>query len=469
MVFVASELAPLAQTGGMGEAIAGLAVSLAARGHTVDCILPAHTTALAHPFASTLDETGTIELPTPGGTLNGRWLTGRLGPLTVHLLELEQMFDRDSLYGGADEGQRFVAFSRAAAARCAEIGPDVLVAHDWQAALSICTLRTLHDCGPARSIATVQVVHNNAHQGLFGADLLGAAGLPGELFTSDGLEFHGQVSLLKGGLVWADRIVTVSPSYAEELQTSQFGEGLEGLYCYRSRRLLGITNGIDTESYEPGKDAALPAQFNGSTPGGREQCREALLDELELDNPDKGRLLACVGRLAVQKGWDVIAQAAERLVEAGASLALLGEGDPEIEAALSALAQRWPGRISFQVGWNDALARRFYAGADCVLIPSRFEPCGLVQLVAQRYGALPIAHAVGGLRDTIRDGKTGILFSPLSVASLCDAVERGAALRRERGPALDRTLLRHDVSWSKPTTRWEKELRAVAVEAKARM
>ena len=275
--------------------------------------------------------------------------------------------------------------------------------------------------------------------------------------------------MLKGGLVWADRIVTVSPSYAKELQTPEFGEGLEGLYRARAHRLTGIVNGIDVERYDPSKDAALPVQFDRRTIDERDVCRETVLEELELEPPSEGRLLGCVGRLAPQKGWDVVCDAAPDLVAGGAALALLGDGEPEIASRLRELEREHPGRIAFRAGWNDALARRLYAGADAVLVPSRFEPCGLVQRIAQRYGALPIGHAVGGLCDTIRDGVTGILFSPLTAEALVEAVERGAALRSEQGRTLARRLLREDVSWEKPATRWEKQLMAAAREAAARI
>jgi starch synthase len=199
------------------------------------------------------------------------------------------------------------------------------------------------------------------------------------------------------------------------------------------------------------------------------RCREALLEELDLETPERGRLLVCIGRLAEQKGWDVLIDAAEGLVADGTSLVALGEGEPAIAGALARLARRWPRRVAFRRGWDDAFARRLYAGADALLIPSRFEPCGLVQRVAQRYGALPVAHGVGGLCDTIDDDATGILFAPLSADSIRAAVERAAKLVRTRGDALTRRLMREDVSWSKPAACWETELRRVAAEAGARM
>jgi starch synthase len=466
---VSSELAPLAQTGGLGDAVSGLAHALADRGHKLYCALPAYAAVLAHPECPPLEEAGAVSLALPDRQLTGRWLTGMLGPLELHLLDLDGLYDREGLYGGADEALRFIAFARSVAARCAEIAPDVLVAHDWQAALSICTLRTLHDRGRSRGIGTLQVVHNNAHQGRFPDTAMGLTGLPGNLFATDGLEFHGELSLLKGGLAWADRIVAVSPSYAVELGKPAFGEGLEGLYRYRSHRLVGIANGIDTLRYDPACDPALAANFDSRAPQGRAECRKALLEQLGLESPEPGRLLTSVGRLAVQKGWDVIAAAVPRLVENGATLALLGSGDAAIAARMTELARSWPRRVFFREGWDDTLARRLYAGADAVLVPSRFEPCGLVQLLAQRYGALPIAHAVGGLRDTIRDGETGILFPKLSVQALVDAVERGVALQIEQGPNLIRKLLRLDVSWKRPAAQWAKQLAAVAAEAATRV
>jgi starch synthase len=454
------------RTGGLGEAVAGLAAALAARGHQVTCLLPAWRGVGRGPDAPKLHEVAAAH-PGPAGAA-GRWLGGRLGGVALELCDLPGLFDRESPYGGRDEGRRFVAFSRAAAARAAELLPDALVAHDWHAALSVCALHTLFGVGPPRRIGSVQVVHNNAHQGRYPAALFAETGLPPELFRPDGLEFHGDLCLLKGGVAWADRVVAVSPRYAEELATPAFGEGLEGLYRYRAHRLSGIANGIDAERMDPARDPALPAHFDRRDLGGRLRCREAVREELGLEAVAPARLLAAVGRFAVQKGWDVLAESIPALVERGFAVALLGEGDPEIAAALRAAARRFPRRVALRTGWDEGLARRLYAGADGVLVPSRFEPCGLVQLHAQRYGALPIAHDVGGLHDTIRHEEDGVLFSPLSVESLVAACERAAALLARDGTALVRRLLAVDVSWRRPAQRWERLLAAVAAEGSAR-
>jgi starch synthase len=468
IVFASAELAPLAQTGGLGDAVAGLAGALAARGHAVTCLVPAWPAATRHASLPPLRDAASARVALPGGERVGRWREAALGGFAVELLELAELFERSAPYGGADEGLRFVAFSRAAAARAAALAPDVFVAHDWHAALAVCALHTLFGVGPPRAVGSVQVVHNNAHAGRFPAALFPATGLPEELFRPDGLEFHDDLCLLKGGLAWADRIVAVSPSYAAELATPEHGGGLEGLYRYRRHRLAGIANGIDAARYDPANDAALPARFGPSELAGRAHCRKALCDELGLELPAPGRLLGAVGRLAVQKGWDVLAEAIGSLVARGFALAMAGDGDAALAAALRAAGRRWPGRVAFSPGWNDALARRIYAGVDALLVPSRFEPCGLVQLLAQRYGALPIAHRVGGLQDTIEDARTGVLFAPLSAGSLVDAAERGAELIRTRGDAIVRRLLALDVSWGRPAARWERLLAAVAREGAAR-
>lgn len=471
--FAAAELAPLVLSGGLGEAVAGLAGALTDRGHALTCMLPAHRRILESPKLPLLEEAGGVRLSLPDGEHAGRWLEGRLGALRLLLLDLPALYDVPQLYGipGADvEARRFAAFARAVAARTAAETPDVLVAHDWHAALALCCLRTLHDFGAARSIGCVQVVHNNAYQGRFGASQMPATGLPAELFHPDALEFWGDLCLLKGGLVWADRIIAVSPTHAAELQTPTFGAGLEGVYRFRAHRLLGIANGIDVERLDPQTDATLPARFDAEYPKPKGVCRAHLLATLGLATPEPGRLLVAIGRLTEQKGWDVLGDALPALIERGASLALLGDGDLALAERLRAAARRWPEQVSVTIGWDEGLARRLYAGADGVLIPSRFEPCGLVQLVAQRYGALPIAHAVGGLVDTIRDGETGVLFAPLSPLGLVDAAERAAALLRADGAGkVIARLLALDVSWSAPAAAYEAVFAAVAREAVRRL
>jgi starch synthase len=468
LLFLSAEMAPIAQSGGLGDAVSGLARALVERGHEVTCVLPAYRTAIEHPACPSLQDVGALQLGLPDGELHGRWLAGRmifedgLG-LDLRLLDLPELFDRDGLYGDddgpfSDEALRFATFARAGAALAVELLPDVVILHDWHCALAACHLREVH-AAAAEGIRIVQVVHNGAYQGRFEAQAMEVTGLPPELFSPEGLEFFGDLCLLKGGLLWSDRIVAVSPTYAEELTLPEFGGGLEGLYAHRREALVGVANGIDTQRFDPARDSALAATFDSEQPAGKDACRSALLAELGLADPGPGQLLAAVGRFATQKGWDVLADSVESLVREGASLALLGDGDPEIAARLRGLAERYPERVGLFVGWDEDFARRLYAGADVVLLPSRFEPCGLVQLMSQRYGTLPVAHAVGGLVDTIEDGHTGVLFAPLTPEALVAAVTRAAALFESQGSAAVRgRLLALDVSWRLPAERWERAL-----------
>ncbi|HVP28799.1 MAG TPA: glycogen/starch synthase [Myxococcota bacterium] len=491
LLFAAAESAPLAQTGGLGDAVGGLARALGERGHSVTCCLPGYRSAwAAYERISAargwpaLEPAAEMRLTLPDRALAGTWWRATVSPgVAFELLELPLLYDRPGLYGFPDDALRFVAFARAAAHRAEVLRPDALVAHDWHAALAIALLRTSLDRGANRGIAGVQVVHNNAYQGRCPASLLPATGLAPELYHPDGVEAWGELCLLKAGIGWADRIVAVSPTYAREIQTAEFGEGLEGVYRSRAHRLSGIANGIDVERFDPARDDALPARYDAEKPEGKAACRRLVLAELGLAEPAPGRFLVAIGRLAAQKGWDVLADAVDGLVERGAALALLGDGEPALAARLRAAAARHPHHVVLRTGFDDALARRLYGGGDAVLVPSRFEPCGLVQRIAQRYGTLPVAHRVGGLADTIHDPgpktaprtparrrMTGVLFSPLDAEHLVEAAERVATLgARSELEDVQERLLRLDVSWRAPSADWEAVLVRACDEARARL
>jgi starch synthase len=459
----------------------------------VTIVMPAYRQALRAQGLPRLVDGGAVHLDFPGFQLNGRFLSGTLYPgVEVDLLDIPALYDRPSLYGehGAeydDNPLRFIALSRAAAYRAEAEQPDVLVAHDWHAALTCALLRTTLDRGAVRGIGTVQVVHNNAHQGRVPAAHMALTGLPGDLFHPDGVEAWGTLCLLKGGVMWADRVVAVSPTYAREIQTRDFGEGLEGAYRARAQRLVGIVNGIDTQRFDPSTDATLPATFDEDHLEGKALCRSELLRELGLDAPAPGLLVAAIGRLATQKGWDIILAGVDELVAHGATCVFLGDGSPWIARGLADKARAHPTRVCFRAGFDDGLARRIYAGADAMLIPSRFEPCGLVQLISQRYGTIPIGHATGGLVDTIRDPwsqpvragtdafdpwkrATGALFSPLTTEALLFAVDRVKKLGQgERYAEVQRRLLGSDVSWDGPAQSWLAVLEDVVREARSRI
>lgn len=484
ILFSSSELAPLAQSGGLGDAVSGLARALGAVGHEVIVVVPGYRSALRSPACPRLVDRGPLRVHcrTPVGgafKVDGRLLSGRLFPgVEIVLVDMPGLYDRPGLYGEhgrdyVDNALRFIAFARVTAYLAESRQPDVVVAHDWHAGLAIAALTTSLLRGRNRGIATVQVVHNNAHQGRFPASNMSLTGLADDLFHPDGVESWGELNLLKGGVAFADRVVAVSPTYAREITTSEFGEGLDGLYRDRSHRLTGIVNGIDTARFDPSNDGSLSSSFSARDPAGKHACRAGLLREVGLATPAPGRFVAAVGRLAAQKGWDVLIDAIDGLLTQGCSLALLGDGDATLAHALHEKARAHPDRIWFHAGFNEPLSRRVYAGADVVLLPSRFEPCGLAQLIAQRYGAIPVAHATGGLVDTIVDladsAGTGVLFSPLSAQGLVDGVARVAALA-DAGqlPAIQRRLMSLDVSWDAPAQTWTRLLQDVVTEARLR-
>jgi starch synthase len=428
----------------------------------------------------------------PAFELNGRLLAGQLFPgVEVVLVDLPALYDRPGIYGEhggsyGDNGLRFIALGRAAAYYAEATQPDIVVTHDWHAGAAIAALRTSLARGPSVGIGTVQVIHNNAHQGRFPASCHALTGLPKDAFHAQGTESWGEFNLLKCGAAYADRVVAVSPTYAKEIQTQGFGEGLDGLYRARSHRLRGVVNGIDTARFDPATDLALTDGFSSKEPAGKARCRARLLAEIGLNEPPPGLLLAAIGRLVAQKGWDVLLVAIDGLVRLGCSIALLGDGDAELSRQLHDKMSGYPRRVWFRAAFDEGLSRRLYAGADAVLVPSRFEPCGLVQLIGQRYGCVPVAHATGGLVDTIRDPlstpnktagaledpwatATGCLFSPLTARDLCEAVARVGALGKSGGlPAVQRRLMAKDVSWDEPAQDWVSVLTEVQLEARAR-
>jgi starch synthase len=441
VVHLASEAQPWAKTGGLADVLGALPSALASHGVDVTVMLPGHRAALR--AAGAVERLGRVHAPVgsrmePVDVL--RIVDARVPTL---LLSAPRYFDREGIYGEGgrdypDNAARFVVFCRAALEWLRERAgpPDVLHAHDWQAALSLAFLRGTAALYPELATTrTVQTIHNLAYQGRFWAADWHLLNLDARWFTSEFLEFYGEIDFLKGGLVFADAITTVSPRYAREIQTPEFGEGLDGVLRARADRIHGILNGIDTAAWDPTTDPALPAHYDASTLDGKARCKAALQEELGLAVDAETPLVAMVTRLAEQKGIDVAFGAAWELLPAGAiQLAVLGSGDPHWEQALHELAARYPGRVAVRIGFDEPLAHRLEAGADLFWMPSRFEPCGLTQLYSLRYGAVPIVHETGGLADTVVpwDGTrgTGFTFRPCDTPALLAATRAAIAVRR---------------------------------------
>lgn len=454
VLLAAAEAIPYYKTGGLGDVARSLPDALHALGHDVRIIVPAY--AHLRDRIASLPVERTLTIPWPGGRREVRFhLDEPDDAAPAVLVNAPEFFEQFGpyempFYDPLGPGRRFAFFSRAVVAYAAEWGADVMHANDWQAGFV-----PVYELIDVVDIPTVFGIHNLAYQGNFDRALLTSVGVPVELYrTENGVEFHDQVSFMKAGVALSDRIVTVSPTYAREIQTPEFGAGLDGLLRFRRRALTGILNGINTRVWNPAHDDALVTRYGVSTLERKDECRAALLDELGLE--DRGPLLAMVTRLAHQKGIDIVVEALDALIEKGMSLVVLGDGDSMTESALAAAGRANPGRVAAIFRFDDALAHRIYAGADFFLMPSRYEPCGLGQMIAQRYGTPPIARATGGLVDTVEDGRTGFLFDDPEPDALVAAVERARRVWRARGwNALRRRCMRLDRSWDSSARSYE--------------
>ena len=472
---VASEAFPLVKTGGLADVVGALPAALAAEGIETRTLLPGYPAVLRKlEGAQVAAELG----PLHGGP--ARLLDGRAGRLDLFVLDAPHLYGREgNPYSGPggwdwpDNAQRFAALARAAAL----IGqgvlpgfvPQVVHAHDWQAGLAPAYL---HYAGGSRP-GTVMTVHNLAFQGQFPAGLLEELGLPPEAWSVDGVEYYGSLGFLKAGLRLADRVTTVSPTYAAEIRTAEGGMGLDGLLRSRGAEVSGILNGIDTAEWDPATDPRLPRNYDAARLEARQGDRAALRARLGLEDDPGALVLGVVSRLSWQKGMDLLLGALPALLGHGMRLALLGAGDRGLEAGFAAAAEAHPGRVGVQLGYDEGLARLIQAGCDALLVPSRFEPCGLTQLCALRYGALPVVARVGGLADTVIDANemalaagvaTGLQFAPPSREALEGALARLAALWRDR-PAWEtaqRNGMAADVSWTRPARHYAALYREVA-------
>jgi starch synthase len=459
---VASECDPLAKTGGLADVVGALPQALARAGHKVTVILPGYRTALEKAADAKPDGTA-IEVQGPLNSYRLEPLAIDRGGVRTVLLRCDELFDRAGLYGSngrdyADNAMRFIAFARAAASLALYRAhrPHVFHAHDWQAALAVALVATARP--RPREPRTVLTIHNLAYQGVFDTRVFPYTGLPAEAYSIESAEYYGGVGLLKAGLVYADALTTVSPTYAHEIQTHEHGRGLDGVLRMRTHRLRGILNGIDAAAWDPATDDALPRRFSREDPSARLEIKGALLRELDLDLDLERPLVATVARLDPQKGFDLICDAAPEMLAAGARLAILGTGDPILEERVRSLAEKFPKLVAVRLAFDVKLARRFYAGSDLFLVPSRFEPCGLNQLYAMRYGAVPIVRRTGGLNDTVIDADahadrgTGFVFERPTADALLEAFRRALAARAqsERFAAIRARGMARDDSWEGP-------------------
>lgn len=462
VLFAVSECAPFVKTGGLADVAGALPKALAAQGVDARVLMPAYPGLAALKGAK---QVGEME--------GGRLLAAKAEGLSLLLLDCPGLFDRSGgPYLGPDGKDwpdnpfRFAALSRAAA-RVAREGadgwrPDVLHVHDWQTALAPLYMR---QSAAGRAIPSVLTIHNIAFQGVFPAALIGALGLDPSGFSLAGYEYYGQVGFLKGGLVTAERITTVSPTYARELTQPAFGMGLEGVIAARRADLEGVLNGVDLDVWDPAADPHLAAPFSAADPGPRALNRAALAERFGLTPSPDAPLFGLVGRLTRQKGIDLLLETLPRLLARGASLALIGTGDADMEAAFRAAATAHPGRVGVVIGYSEPLAHLMMGGSDVILVPSRFEPCGLTQLYALRYGAAPLVARTGGLADTVIDANeaaimagcaTGFQFAPVEAAALADALDRACDAYADRAlwARIAANAMAAEVGWGASAARY---------------
>jgi starch synthase len=455
VLHVATELFPLLKLGGLGDVIAALPLEQNRQGTDARILLPG--------LPACLDGLDGLQAQA-GWRGEGRLLRGRApSGLEVYLLDLPDSFGHlgNPYQEDPEAPRRFAAFARAAATLGVDGDgrgwkPEILHLHDWPAALAAAYLTGVE--GP-RS-ATVLTVHNAGYQGLFPAEAFGDLGLPASAFSPEGLEFHGQFSLLKAGVLYADRLTTVSPTYALELQTPAGGRGLHGLFARRSGDLAGILNGVDREVWNPASDPALEARYDATRPEARARNKAALQAEAGLPVDPATPLFAVMRRFDPMKGLDLLLENAPLLAGLDAQLRVLGRGDAELEAEFRRLAEADPAHVSWTGRHDEALAHRILGGADFVVMPSRAEPCGLTQLYALRYGAVPLVRRTGGLADTVQDGAaaTGLLFHEAAPEALGRALVRACDLFRREPAALKAIQARgmaQVFDWGEPARRYE--------------
>ena len=472
IVHVASELFPYVKTGGLADAVASLAGTLADSGHEVSVFLPGYRAALEHRDAAAAKRTLRLKIEMGDQFLSGdvRVFSPRKN-LTVHLIGREEFFDRRNPYGNGerdyeDNADRFIFFCKGVVEtlRLADLQADVVHSHDWQGALLPLLIRDAERRhGVTLAVKTVFTIHNIAYQGLFPRSVFARTNLPEDLDQMDGLEYYEQTNLLKGGILFADRVTTVSPRYAKEIQTPEFGNGLEGVVQTREHDIVGLVNGVDMAVWNPGTDALLPARYSMANLAGKQLCRAELLKNCGFAAGFAGPIFGVVCRFVEQKGLDLLLANQDFFLGEDCRLVVLGAGEKRYEDEVRALEAQAPAKIFISAKLDEAMSHLIEAGSDFFVMPSRFEPCGLNQMYSQVYGTVPIVSKVGGLIDTVTDADefpesgTGLMCVP-TAESLGDALHRALRLYADKARlgAVQRRGMARDFSWKTAAAGYER-------------
>jgi starch synthase len=467
ILFLSPEAVPFAKTGGLADVAGSLPEALNRLGLNIRLLLPLYTMVRESKIKLHL-LFNDLKVPLGGGLLSVRvWEAQTREGVPVYFIEREDMFDRPQLYGTAlgdyhDNLERFTVYSHGALRIAEELSfaPDVIHCNDWQSGLVPALLKGPYSNSPfVGNARTIFTIHNLGYQGIFPVEKLWLTGLPREaFFHPEGLEFWGKISLLKAGIVYADSITTVSPTYAREIQTDNAGMGMEGILHHRRSALTGIVNGVDYHVWNPAEDRCLTAPYSLKKIAGKRRCKEALIKEMQLDRSLTTQpLLAMISRLDTQKGLDLLIKILDNILSLNVGLVILGAGDASIQEALKTTATNNPGRVALTVGFDEPLAHRIMAGADMLLIPSRYEPCGLTQMYALKYGTIPVVRATGGLDDTItpfnpQTGKgNGFKFTAYKPKAFLRALQKAVELFHNAGAwrKLRTNAMKEDFSWDR--------------------
>ena len=464
IVFAASECAPWAKTGGLADVVSALPRTLVKLGHKVSVFIPYYrqvAKAVPHPVVVL----ASVTIPYPSYNRFVRILDGGVVEgVQMYFVDCPELFDRESFYSTPsgdypDNAERFGLLSRAVIEASKVLGvPDVFHVHDWQTAMLAVLLRSTYYFDPVlRHVPAVLTIHNAGYQGWFRPRTMETLLLPWDMFTFDKLEENDKVNFLKGGIVYSDALTTVSRTYAEEIQTPEFGSGLEGALRQRSGDLFGILNGVDYEEWDPAIDPHIAAHYTADNLAGKKECRRDLLHAFGLKKVgEKTAVIGVVSRFATQKGFDLIVDVMDKLVQEDMVLVMLGNGEEYYERLLTEMAARYPAKVRVQVKYDNVMAHKIEAGADMFLMPSRYEPCGLNQIYSLKYGTVPVVRATGGLEDTIEEDSkgegNGFKFKGYSGDALMGALQRALAAFRDKDlwTKMMQRGMAQDFSWDRP-------------------
>ena len=472
ILFAAAEVVPFAKTGGLADVAGALPKVLAAMGHDVRIVMPKYGCVDEKKF-NLRPVTAPFGIPHGDETIEvAIEESDAIDGVKTYFVRNDYLFDRPTLYGQPDDDHRFIAYCRAMLEMLPVLGwtPDVIHCNDWHTGLTPVYLKTLYANHPElRNIVTLYTIHNLAYQGTFPKEVMEVTGLPTSLFTWDKLEFYGKFNFMKGGLIFADALSTVSETYATETQTKEYGAGLEGVLAYRKADYYGIINGIDNSLWNPATDPLIPHNFTAEALDGKRANKRALQRAVGLPETEDVALLGLISRLSAQKGFDLLDDALPELLKTHPmQVVILGAGEEYFQEMLTKLAKKFPEKLAVALKFDNTLAHQIYAGSDAFLMPSHYEPCGLGQMISMAYGTVPVVRATGGLADTVKEFKglrstgNGFLFEDYQPEALTTAVERCLKCYFEKRECWNRVVqnaFKSDFSWESSAKKYVKVYR----------